>query len=166
MIDRAVEILAAENPMTIRQLFYRLVSDETIQNMQLDYQRVSRLMAKARREDRCPYEYIVDRSRPIYEPNVWRDAAGYARSVKRGYRKDYWAMQPNYVEIWSEKDSVVGSIQDLTDELGVIVRVGRGFQSVTRVNDIAEHLNNIDKDRKTVLYLGDWVPRSLSIGLG
>ncbi len=103
MIDRALEILEEENPMTIRQLFYRLVSDETIQNTQLDYQRVSRLMAKARRDDRCPYEYIVDRSRPIYEPNVWRDAAGYARTVTHGYRKDYWAMQPNYVEIWSEK---------------------------------------------------------------
>ena len=65
LIDRALEILEEENPMTIRQLFYRLVSVEEIQNTQLDYQRVSRLMTKARRDDRCPYEYIVDRSRPI-----------------------------------------------------------------------------------------------------
>jgi hypothetical protein len=67
-------------------------------------------------------------------------------------------MQPEYVEIWSEKDSVIGSIQDLTDELGIIVRVGRGFQSATRVNDVAEHLNSIEKLRKQVLYLGDWDP--------
>src|SRR5271169_911749 len=156
-IDAALEILKQENPMTIRQLFYRLVSIEHIRNTQRDYQRVSRLMTKARRDGRCSYEWIVDRSRPTYEPNVWRDPAGYASCVKRGYRKDYWAMQPNYLEIWSEKDSVVGSIQDLTDELGVIVRVGRGFQSATRVNDVAEHLNSIDKP-KTVLYLGDWDP--------
>jgi hypothetical protein len=157
LIEAALEILEAENPMTIRQLFYRLVSVEHIKNTQLDYQRVSRLMTKARRDDRCRYEWIVDRSRPTYEPNVFKDAAGYARCVKRGYRKDYWAMQPEYVEIWSEKDSVTGSIQDLTDELGIIVRVGRGFQSATRVNDVAEHLNSIEK-QKTVLYLGDWDP--------
>jgi hypothetical protein len=161
-ITAALEILEQENPMTVRQLFYRLVSVGHIQNTTPDYQRVSRLIAKCRRDDRCPYEWIVDRSRPTYQPSVWRDPAGYAKSVKRWYRKDYWATQPEYVEIWSEKDSVIGSIQDLTDELGIIVRVGRGFQSVTRINDVAKHLVNIRKP-KTVLYLGDWDPSGESI---
>jgi hypothetical protein len=158
LIDAALEILEQENPMTVRQLFYRLVSVEHIENTQLNYQRVSRLMTKARRDDRCPYEWIVDRSRPTYEPNVWKDPTGYAEGVKHGYRKDYWAMQPNYCEIWCEKDSITGSIQELTDELGIIVRVGRGFQSATRVNDIAQYLNDVEKHRKTVFYLGDWDP--------
>lgn len=162
LIEAALSILEAEHPMTIRQLFYRLVSAALIVNTQADYHKVSRLMTKARRDDRCPYEWIVDRSRPIYEPAVWKDPRGYAEGVKRSYRKDYWAMQPNYVELWVEKDAIIGSIQELTDELGIAVRVGRGFLSATRINDIAQHLTSIGKP-KTVFYLGDHDPSGQDI---
>jgi hypothetical protein len=163
LIEAALKILEEENPMTIRQLFYRLVSIVLIANTLSDYHRVSRLMTKARRDDRCPYEWIVDRSRPTYAPSVWRDPAGYAEGVKQSYRKDYWEMQPNYCELWCEKDAIIGSIQDLTDRLGLTVRVGRGFLSATRINDIAQHLNSVNKRNKTVFYLGDHDPSGQDI---
>jgi len=97
------------------------------------------------------------------QPNVWRDPAGYAEGVKQSYRKDYWAMQPNYCELWCEKDAIIGSIQELTDELGLTVRVGRGFLSATRINDIAQHLNSVNKANKTVFYLGDHDPSGQDI---
>jgi hypothetical protein len=157
LIDAAIEILETENPMTVRQLFYRLVSAAEIENTRADYQRVSVVMTKAREDARCKYDWIVDRSRPTYSPNMWTDAAEYAEAVKRGYRKDYWETQPNYVELWVEKDAIIGSIQDLTDELGVTVRVGRGFLSTTRAHDIAQILYGIRKP-KTIFYLGDHDP--------
>jgi hypothetical protein len=161
-IEQALAILEAEHPMTVRQLFYRLVSAGTIANNRGEYQRVSRLMTKARRDDRCPFRWLVDRSRPTYQPNVFENPRGYAEAVKVSYRKDHWDLQSEYVEIWCEKDAVIGSIVDLTDELGVAVRVARGFLSATRVNDIAEHVNSVRKP-KTVFYLGDHDPSGRSI---
>jgi hypothetical protein len=68
LIDRAVGILEMENPMTIRQLFYRLVSAGALANSRADYQRLSVVMSKARNDNRCDFDWIVDRSRPEYSP--------------------------------------------------------------------------------------------------
>lgn len=162
LISAARKILDIQQPMTIRQLFYRLVSAALIPNDRKHYQLVSRMMTKARDDGRIPFEYITDRSRPEYKPNVWDDANGYAQAVQRSYRKDYWATQPNHVEIWVEKDAIIGSIQDVTDELGVTVRVGRGFLSTTRANEIANFFDTIDKPI-TVFYLGDHDPSGQEI---
>jgi hypothetical protein len=96
----------------------------------------------------------VDRSRPVYSPTVWKDPTGYAKVVQRSYRKDYWEMQPNYVEVWVEKDAVIGSISDLCDELGVTIRPFKGFNSTTKVHEAAELLSDI-KRPITVFYCGD-----------
>ncbi len=162
LIDAAVEILDAESPMTIRQLFYRLVSRGSIPNDRNHYQMVSRVMTKARDDGRCDFDHIVDRSRPQYSPNVFTDAGRYAEVVQCAYRKDYWATQPNHVEIWAEKDAIIGSIEPTANELGVVIRVGRGFLSTTKAHDIAEHFQGIDKPI-TVFYLGDHDPSGQDI---
>jgi hypothetical protein len=162
LISDAVTILEAEHPMTIRQLFYRLVSVGKIENSRSDYQRVSRIMTKARDDSRCQYGWIVDRSRPVYKPNVWEDPAQYAEVVKTSYRKDYWTDQPEHAELWSEKDSVIGSIGDLTDELGITVRVGRGFMSTTRLHEITSALYRIKKPI-SIFFVGDFDPSGVEI---
>ena len=101
--------------MTIRQLFYRLVSIGALENSRQDYVKVSRIMTIARNDGRVEWDAIVDRSRPDYAPSVWDDAAEYGQTLRSSYRKDYWRTQPTHVEIWVEKDAVVGSIEDLTD---------------------------------------------------
>jgi hypothetical protein len=169
-IEVARVILERQRPMTIRQLFYQMVglADDTKReiggfgNSQKDYRRVSRMMTKAREDKRVPWDWIVDRSRPTYEPQVWGDLAGYLHAVKNCYRKDYWLNQRVYCEVWCEKDAVIGSIEDLTSELGVIVRVGRGFQSSTRVREIASVFSRIRKS-KIVFYLGDFDSSGMDI---
>lgn len=156
-ISEMLAILEGEHPMTVRQLFYRLVSSGALENSLGAYQRVSRLITKARRDDRCPYDYLVDRSRPTYTPNVFEDCAHYANVISHSYRRDHWELQPRHIELWCEKDAVIGSIEDTTDDLGITVRVARGFMSATRANDIAEDLERIGKPT-TVLYIGDHDP--------
>jgi len=162
LIAAAVAILKAESPMTIRQLFYRLVSQGLIPNDRKSYQNVSRVMTKPRDDGRCSFDAIVDRSRPSYTPSVWKDASKYGEAIKKSYRKDYWETQPNHVEIWTEKDAIIGSIEPVTDELGVTVRVGRGFLSTTKAHDIAERFQGIDKPIH-VFYLGDHDPSGQEI---
>jgi hypothetical protein len=125
---------------------------------------VSRVMTTARKDGRCLYEYITDRSRPEYVPNVFADAKGYAEVVKRAYRKDYWDTQPNHVEVWTEKDAIIGCIEPLTNELGITVRVGRGFSSTTKKHEIACLFQKIGRKKNIyVLYLGDFDPSGMAI---
>jgi hypothetical protein len=160
LIEESVAILKLEHPATIRQLFYRLVDGLWIPNSQSAYQKVSRIMKKAREDGRVPYEWIVDRTRPVYSPNVWDNLSEYLEATRNDYRRNYWLDQPNYCEIWSEKDAAVGSIRDLADELGVTVRVGRGFQSVTNKKIISNILNSQASKKKSlhIFYLGDFDP--------
>jgi hypothetical protein len=162
LINAALKILAEQHPMTIRQLFYRLVSVNVIPNDLASYQRVSEAMTKSRDDDRCPFEWIADRSRPIYASSVFTDAADYADTVRSGYRKNYWATQPEHVELWVEKDAIIGSIEDIASELGITIRVGRGYWSTTSAHKIAEHFASIDKPI-TAFYLGDHDPSGRDI---
>ena len=162
LIDAALGILAEQNPMTVRQLFYRLVSINVIPNDLASYQRVSQVMTKARDDGRCPFEWIADRSRPIYRAGGWIDAADYADSVRGMYHKDYWETQLEHVELWVEKDAIIGSIEQTCMDLGVTIRVGRGYWSTTAVHDIAEFFNTIEKPIFT-FYAGDHDPSGLDI---
>ncbi len=165
IIDEAVEILEAEYPMTLRQCFYRLVSRGVIENSRKDYQGLSTILTKARNDGRVDFDLIVDRSRPVSRPRVFENPAQYAETIKQAYRKDYWSSQPNYVEIWTEKDSVSGSIEPVTWELGVTVRVARGFLSTTRAHEIADHFLEMENQGKQihVFYLGDFDPSGMEI---
>ena len=49
--------------MTVRQLFYALVSIREIENCLRDYQRVSKAMTKARDDGRVDFELIVESRR-------------------------------------------------------------------------------------------------------
>src|SRR5690349_15811011 len=164
LIETATAILEQQNPMTVRQLFYRLVGVGQIDNTQGEYHRVSRFMVKARRDGRCDYDWIVDRSRPTYSPNVWQDAAQYFETVKKAYRRDYWQDQPCHCEVWTEKDAIIGSIEPITNALGVTVRVFRGFSSETRVHDIYEIIGDIARTKDVhIFYLGDHDPSTRGI---
>jgi hypothetical protein len=162
LINDCRRILAEQAPMTIRQLFYRLVSGGFLDNNLSDYKRVSSVMTKARNDGRISFDLIVDRSRPEYRPNVFKDAARYGHVVSKSYRKDYWATQPQRCEVWTEKDAIIGSIENVTDELGVTVRVLRGFGSTTKKYDVAGLIQGGTKPM-TVFYLGDHDPSGRSI---
>jgi hypothetical protein len=163
IIEAAVEILGDENPMTIRQLFYRLVSVHVIENQVRDYHQIIRLMTKARKDGRVDYDWIVDRSRATYKSHIWGSMSELASAFESEllrYRSDWWATQPKYVEIWCEKDTVTGSIEPVRDEYGVRVDANRGFNSTSNMHAAAQRLMMEQARGKDVhiLYLGDWDP--------
>jgi hypothetical protein len=157
LLEASKTILGAESPMTVRQLFYRLVSAEVIANCRGDYQKVSRVMTRARNLDLISWDAIVDRSRPVYQACTWLNLAERFEHVARTYRRDAWQDQPVYVEVWSEKDAVVGSIQEVTERYAVTLRPTRGFSSTTNVHELAELFINIGKP-VFVFYIGDHDP--------
>jgi len=104
IIDQAHDILAAFNPMTVRQVYYQLVSGQVIKNNRTAYQSVSNALRDARLEGIIPWEWIEDRLRRPRQVPMWDDLKDFAE-VAQQYRRDVWATQSLYLEVWLEKDA-------------------------------------------------------------
>ena len=165
LTEAAKASLQREHPMTIRQLFYRLVSAGVIENQLSDYRCVSRVMTKARHSGEVVPDWIVDRSRPSYEAATYEGLEEFAKVVARSYRRNYWTDQPTYIECWCEKDAVTGSIVGATDEFGITLRALRGFNSTTGVLQLADLFAMLREQGKQiqVFYLGDFDPSGMCI---
>lgn len=138
------------------------MSNRTLSNSRADYCKLSRVLTKARELGEVPFDWIVDRSRPTYSASAFDDLADGLRALRDQYRRDYWQDQPYHVEVWCEKDAVVGSIQPVTDKLGVAIHVCRGFTSTPRAHEIAERYLRVAKPIY-VFYLGDHDPSGREI---
>lgn len=156
IIDEAHAILAAFHPMTVRQVFYQLVSRHVIENNRSRYEAVSDALVAARREGIIPWEWIEDRLRRPRRVSMWNDLADYAESIRHWYRRDVWATQPRRLEVWLEKDALSGIFSDALSDYGVTFNVGRGYDSWSSIRNAAERFG--DGDDMTVLYFGDFDP--------
>jgi hypothetical protein len=86
IIERAAEIVSASAlPMTLRQLFYRLVSEDLMANRLL-YNRPSRLTAQLRRSGKFPRP--VDPTRQIHVPLSFPGQDDARQWLRGNYRRD------------------------------------------------------------------------------
>jgi hypothetical protein len=152
----ALEVLSAHHPMTVRQVYYQLVSRQVVENKLTMYQAISDLLVKARKEGIIPWDWIEDRLRRPRSVSMWGDLSDFARTAEQAYRRDVWATQPSYLEVWLEKDALSGIFEDALRPYGVTLNVGRGFDGWTSIKDAAYRF--YDRNGATVLYFGDFDP--------
>jgi hypothetical protein len=162
LADSAVSILEAERPMTLRQLFYRLVSAGEISNKPTEYKRLGSIMTRLREAQNVPLDWIVDHLRATLKPSSWTGLADFGESVRHSYRKDFWASMPVHVEIFVEKDAIAGTIQPVTEENDIRLNVCRGYASVSFAGEIAEVWKRVRKPIHAY-YLGDFDPSGFDI---
>src|SRR5258708_2416906 len=98
--DQAVEVLERERPMTLRQLYYRLVSAGALGNHQKEYKRLGGVMTRLREAGQVPLSWIVDHVRNTLKPSSWSGLGDFAADVRDAYRKDFWANLPHHVEVF------------------------------------------------------------------
>jgi hypothetical protein len=157
IIEEATQILVEHNPMTVRQVFYQLVSRQVIENNRSTYQAVSKALVSARLEGIIPWAHIEDRLRRPRHVSMWGSLADFAETASQAYRRDVWADQPIYIETWLEKDALSGIFEDALDTYGVTLNVGRGFDGWDSINNAADRFMTQSKP-VIVLYFGDFDP--------
>ena len=81
ILDTAVAILKEHRPMTVRQVYYQLVSRQVIKNNDGRYKAVSKLLVEARRSGDIPWEWIEDRLRQPRTVNMWTDLGEFAETL-------------------------------------------------------------------------------------
>ena len=156
IIEQAWQILAAHNPMTVRQVYYQLVSRQVIKNNRSQYQAVSNALVKARKEGMIPWNWIEDRLRRPRQVSMWSDLDDFIETALAAYRRDVWATQPAYLEVWLEKDALSGIFEDTLSRYGVTLNVGRGYDGWDSIHNAAARFR--DGSSVTVLYFGDFDP--------
>jgi hypothetical protein len=162
LAENAVAILDAERPMTLRQLFYRLVSAGTIRNSPAEYKRLGCVMARVRESGDVPRTWLVDHTRATIKPSSWTGLADFGESVRTCYRKDFWASMPHHVAFYVEKDAVAGTVQPITAEYDVALHVCRGYSSISFAGEIADEWAQIEKPI-FAFYLGDFDPSGFDL---
>lgn len=157
LIEKAKAILAEGHPMTVRQVFYQLVSRQVVENSRARYQAVSDALVDARREGVIPWEWIEDRLRRPRHVSMWSSLSDFADTCRRAYRRDVWTSQPRYLEVWLEKDALSGIFEDVLNPYGVTLNVGRGYDGWSSIHNAAVRFNEKVED-VVVLYFGDFDP--------
>lgn len=138
--DAMIRIAGADHPMTVRGLYYRLVSEGLIPKTEAEYEKAGRYLLQLRREGAVPYAWIADHTRWMRKPRTydsWEDAL---RATASAYRRSLWNDQDVYVEIWCEKDTLAGILFEETGAWDVPLMVVRGFSSETYVHEASQHI--------------------------
>lgn len=157
IINKAIEVLTEYRPMTVRQVYYRLVATEVVENTRGRYKAVVGALRDARKEGSIPWHWIEDRLRRPRKVRMWEDVSHYAYDARRWYRRNIWAAQPCLVEAWLEKDALSGIFEDVLRPYGVTLNVGRGYDGWTSVHDAAQRYLAFG-NKATILYFGDFDP--------
>lgn len=161
------EIVAADQPMTVRQVFYRAVVAGLIEKSEGEYEStVARLLLEMRRAGQLPYSWIADNTRWMRKPKTYTGLADFIDRHQKTYRRDLWAEADTYIEIWCEKEALAGVLVDVTSGYDVPLMVSRGFASESYLYSAADAITSQLADGKQqaiIYYFGDFDPSGLHI---
>jgi len=151
--------------LTLRQLYYQMVSRDIIPNSQKEYDKLGRTISDARMAGLVDWSAIVDRTRGLKGNSHWSNPQSIMQSVAYSYKIDKWAGQPNRVEVWIEKDALVGVISGVCQRLDIDYFSCRGYTSQSEMWVAGQRLERyIDNgQRPIILHLGDHDPSGIDM---
>jgi len=156
------EYAAGGYVLTLRQLYYQLVSRDIIPNEQKEYAKLSKLLGEGRMAGIVDWSAIEDRLRSLEKPACWDSPKDILETAVRQYRRDNMERQINRIEVWVEKDALSGVLERITRKYGIGLQVQRGYGSITALRAAYERVVS-DEGRFHLLYLGDHDPSGLDM---
>lgn len=152
--------------LTLRQVYYQMVARDIIENNLRSYKNLGELVSSARLAGLVDWNAIEDRTRNLRARSKWDDPQQIISAVAGQYHVDYWEDQDNYVEVWVEKDALVGIVGQVCDELDVPYFSCRGYTSQSELWGAARRLKS-RSDRwgqhTVLLHLGDHDPSGIDM---
>lgn len=161
--DTIYEVLSDSNPMTVRQVFYQLVSRGAIDKTEAQYKStVCRLLVDMRRDGTIPYDWLADSTRWMRKPTTHSSLAAMLERTQETYRRAIWDNQDVCVEVWLEKEALAGVLYPITDQWDVPLMVTRGYPSVSYLYEGALAIAAQEKP-SYIYYFGDRDPSGVDI---
>lgn len=164
-LDNAIiEAVTMEHPVTLRGVYYRVVSAGAVDKTEAGYRLIGRQLLKLRRSGAVPYSWITDGTRWITKPETHDSVEQMLADAAASYRRALWHDQPVDIHIFAEKDAVSGVLMPVIDEWDVPLGVLRGYSSESFAHSVAEALAGSLRRGKEEVYvyqLGDHDPSGL-----
>jgi hypothetical protein len=151
-------------PLTIRQIFYRLVGAYGYDKTERAYDRLGELLNRARRAGEVPFDAIRDDGIEMRLPTAWRDAAHLIdtmRSSVAAFRLDRQRGQPRRLVIAVEAAGMLPQIERIARPYGIAVQSSGGFDSLTAKYGMAGFLGECAAAE--VLHIGDHDPSGVHV---
>ena len=127
-----IQILTADHPQTVRQVFYQLVVRGAVQKNETEYsQTVSRLLTEMRLDGEVKWSWIVDNSRRTTNTRTFDNVGEALDDSARYYRRSALRESDVYIEIWSEKEALAGILYEAASKYDVPVVSSRGMPSIS-----------------------------------
>jgi hypothetical protein len=150
-------------PLTLRQVYYRLIGLDVIEKTEQAYGRLGIHVANARRAGIIPFDSITDadveglnipRTDLLWrQEDFWKSTERQAKTHSRFPAEG----QPYRIIVWTEAAGTVTQLERGLDDLPVTVHSGGGQTSLTMVKAVADAV--MEEDRPTVLlHVGDHDP--------
>lgn len=151
--------------LTLRQLYYQFVARILIPNTDQSYSRLGNIISDARRAGLIDWNAIEDRTRHLRRLSAWDNPQGILESARDSYHRDLWANQKKRLEVWIEKDALVGVIEGICNETDVPFFSCRGYVSDSEMWGASRRiLNHSRQDQDIViLHLGDHDPSGIDM---
>lgn len=169
LIEKANEIIAeyqeAGYTLTLRQLYYQFVSRMIIPNAQNEYKNLGEAINKGRLAGMIDWYAIEDRTRNLRDLQTWSSPKDILQDSAAGYRTDYWKNQPNYCEVWIEKDALIGVVEPACNALRVPYFACRGYTSQSEQHSAGRRITGQIQAGKNVVifHFGDHDPSGIDM---
>lgn len=169
LIELANEIIAEYAAqgfsLTLRQLYYQLVSRDVIANRQTEYKRLGGIIADARLAGLIDWYAIEDRTRNLQHNSHWSTPREIMQTAVRSYQIDKWEGQQYRPEVWVEKDALSGVVASACEPLDVPYFSCRGYTSASEMWAAGQRfLDYIERNQTpVVIHLGDHDPSGIDM---
>lgn len=151
--------------LTLRQVYYQMVARAIIPNNERSYKNLGSLISDARLAGLIDWNAIEDRTRNLRGRSHWTTPSDVIESAAYSYHLDYWENQKNYVEVWVEKDALVGIVGQICSSLDVNYFSCRGYVSQSEMWTAAQRLKRQSVLGRNIvlLHLGDHDPSGIDM---
>lgn len=158
--DAIIAAVESEHPVTLRGVFYRVVSAGAVEKTEHGYRLIGRELLKLRRAGAIRYDWITDGTRWINKPDSYDNLDQMLEDAAASYRRALWRGQPAEVQVYSEKDAISGVILPVTHRWDVPLGIVRGYSSESFAWSVAQSIiGAAERGKDTHVYqLGDHDP--------
>lgn len=151
--------------LTLRQLYYQFVARDLIPNNQREYKRLGSIINDARLAGLIDWEALEDRTRNLAALSHWTGPDSIVEACSEQFRIDRWETQPRRVEVWIEKDALVGVIEGVCQRYDVPFLSCRGYTSQSEMWQAGQRLLRYRKNEQppVILHFGDHDPSGIDM---
>lgn len=156
---------SAGDPLTVRQIYYRLVEHHGYPNRRGAYDAVQSAVNDGRMAGLVSWTAIEDRGRNLYGLHTHESVPAALRGVAREYRRDLWRGQHWRPEVWIEKQALEGVISSICNKLRVDFYATKGYNSQSEAWSAGRRFAaRMQRGQRTVvIHLGDHDPSGVDM---